>query len=67
MLPTMQVLAEYEMYVSQVNIPITTEGMLRISGARGFQSYLTVLSTSRRIGVPEANPICKYINPKGRR
>ena len=67
MLPTILGLAEDEMYVSKVNIPITTEGMLIISGARGLWSYLTVLSTSRRIGVLASKLLRKYINPKGRR
>ena len=35
-------LVEDEMYVSQGGIPMSTEAMLRISGARGVWSYLTV-------------------------
>ena len=38
----MQELVEYAMYVSQGGIQMLTEGMLRISGAIGVQSYLTV-------------------------
>ena len=67
MLPTMQVLVEDAMYVSQGKIPMSTEGVLCISGARGVQSYLTVWSTSRRISVPVAKLIYKAINPKGQR
>ena len=50
----MQVLVEDAMYVSQVEIPMSTEGMVHISGARVSGSYLTVLPTSRRIVVPAA-------------
>ena len=39
---TIQVLVEDAMYVSQGGMPISTEGMLSISGDRGFRSYLTV-------------------------
>ena len=43
MLPTMQVLVEYVMYVSQSGIPMSTEGILVISGSvPGALSYLTV-------------------------
>ena len=38
MLPTMQVLVEAAMYVSQGKITMTTEGMLRISGYLGVWS-----------------------------
>ena len=37
MLTTMQRLVEDVMYVSQVGIQMSTEVMLRISGARGVQ------------------------------
>ena len=67
MLPTMQELVEGVMCVSQVNITMSTEGMLCISGARGLQSYLTFLSTSRRICVPAVKLLCKSLNPKLRR
>ena len=67
MLPTMQGFVEDVIHVSQGWISMSTEGVLRIGGARGVRSYLAVLSTSRRISVPAAKLLCKYINPKGRR
>ena len=60
----MQGLAEDVMYVSQVGIPISTEGILCISGARGFWYYLMVLSTSTCIFVTIVKLLCKYISPK---
>ena len=41
MMTTMQGFVEDVMYVSQCGILIPTEGMLRISAARGFCSHLT--------------------------
>ena len=66
MLPNMQVLVEDTMYVSHGKIPMSTEGMLCISRARGFWSYLMVLSTSRHIGMPAEKILLKVITPKGR-
>ena len=64
MLTTMQGLVEDAMYVSQAMIPMSTEGMLRISGARGILSYLASWSTIRCIGMPAVKIICKSINSK---
>ena len=66
MLPTMEVLVEYAMYIYQGKIPMSTEGMMCISGTRGVWVYLTVWSTSGSIGVPAVKILCKDINPKGR-
>ena len=65
MLTTMQGLVENVMYVSQGGIPMSTEGILCISGARGVRSYLMVWSTSRPIVVPEEIFLSKDINPEG--
>ena len=64
MLSTIQGLMECVIYVSQGVIPIPIEGMLRISGYGGVWSYLTVWSTSRRIGVPAAKLLYKAIGPE---
>ena len=64
MLPTMQVLVEDAMYVSQGGIPMSTEGMLHIIGAREVWSYLKVLSTNSRIGMPAAKLLWKSIDPE---
>ena len=53
------------MYVSNSGIQMLTEGMLSIRGARGFRSYLTFWSTSRRICMPAAKLLGKAINHKG--
>ena len=65
MLPTMQVLVEYVMYVSQGGIQMSTEGMLSISVTRGVHYYLMVWMTNRRIGVPTAKLLCKDIDTRG--
>ena len=68
MLTTMQGLVEDAMYVSQGEIPTSTEGMLLISGSvPGAWAYLTVWSTSRSLSLPLVNLLCKAMNPKGRR
>ena len=67
MLTTMQVLVEDVMYFYQGKIPMSTEGMLRISGSRWVRYYLKVWSTSRFIDVTSEKLLWKYINPKERR
>ena len=63
----MQGLVEYAMYVYQGKIPISTEGMLVISGSvPGTWDYLTVWSTSRSLSLLAAKLLCKAINPEGR-
>ena len=67
MLQTMQVLVEYAMYVSQGKIPMSTEGIMVISGSiPGAWYYLTVWSTSRSLIWPAVKIIYKAINTKGR-
>ena len=56
-------LVEDVIYVSHGNIPMLTKVMLLISGAKGVRYYLTVLSTSRHIGVTAAKLLCKAIKP----
>ena len=63
----MQVLVEDAIYVSQGKIPMSTEGMLHISGSIWVRCYLTVWSTRRCITVTAANILCKYIHSKWRR
>ena len=67
MLTTIQEFVEDAMFVSQGGIPMLTEGMLRISGARGVRSYPTFSSDRMPIGAPAAKPLWKYIDPNGRR
>ena len=68
MLSTMQGLVEDAMYVSQGGIPISTEGILVISGSMPVAwDYLTVWSISRSLSLPAVKLLCKYMNPEGRR
>ena len=65
-LPTMQGLVEDAMYVYQGWIPMSTEGILVISGSvPGAWAYLTVWSTNRSLNLPAVKLLYKAINPKG--
>ena len=60
MLPNMQGLVEYEIYVSQVKLPMSGR-----NAAYGTRDYLTVWSTSRSLSLPAVKLICKNIYPNG--
>ena len=67
MIPTMQGFVEDAMCVSQGNTPISTEGVLVISGpVRSAWAYRRIWSTNRSISLPALKIICKYINLKWR-
>ena len=67
MLPTMQVLVEDVMYVSQGKIPMSTEGILVIIGyVPSTWDYLMVWSTSRSLRLSAMKILCKDNNPIGR-
>ena len=64
-LPTMQVLVEDVMHISQDKIPMLTQGMPVISGSvPGAWYYLAVWSTSSILGLPAVKLLYKAINPK---
>ena len=68
MLSTMPGLVEDVMYVSQGKIPMSTEGILVVSGTvPGAWAYLPVWSTSRILILPAVKLLCGAIIPKGKR